>query len=673
MIALTINKRLFIFNSAIIIISMLIVFVVSNNILNKTLENSAKNYLKTAVYSASYLFDSRLNKIENIATLSIELDDIAGKYLENNKEELTSSLISLEDKYDYLDYGVFIDKEGNIFSSFPNNSETSNKILMPYLELTPNETIKAQCVADINQIFHKDSPEIDKYRIFLEDQNKYYNNALMNIVMSPVLDSSNNILGYLALGEVINKSSFYPSEYSKTVPNSYLSISLGNIRICSNINSQEKNDYTGTIIPDISTRELVEENMYFGSEFAPIGDNYFFLYKPVYDYFGEFLGYLSVGIPELIFTEMLSVNKKIITSVVLISLPIILLFSSFIGKRITNPILISTNIARRISKGDFLAAKEYKITKSLSLETKELLLAIGEMADTLYKNKISIENYVNELKKKHKEATLLSEQLMELNTSLESMVDARTLELRQTVEALKESNMIKSRFLANMSHELKTPLTGNINASELLLDELFGPLNEKQTKYVKNIWLSSNQLLLLINDILDISKIDVGKTSVSLSELPVKEILEESVCVVKSMAYKKSIELVVNVVPEELKIRADKVLLKQILYNLMSNAIKFSPENSSVLITAEKYKDPKDEKEYVKVCVSDKGIGIDEKDLERVFLEFEQVDNSYSREYGGTGLGLPLSKKQVELQGGRIELISKINVGTDVIFYLPSV
>ena len=275
------------------------------------------------------------------------------------------------------------------------------------------------------------------------------------------------------------------------------------------------------------------------------------------------------------------------------------------------------------------------------------------MAQTLKKNREDIERYI--------------QALGEMNKQLESMVDARTLELSQTVKALRESNRVKSIFLANVSHELRTPLSSNISTSELLLDEIFGTLNEKQKKYVKNIWLSSTHLLQLINDILDISKIDAGKTKVNLERLLVHDVLEEALTVVKSLAYQKQLQVMVDIVPEDLHVWADRLLLKQVLYNLLSNAIKFSDPSRRIWVSVAREK----ERGFVRFCIRDEGIGIEERDMERVFREFEQVDNSYSRAYGGTGLGLPLSKKQVELHGGYMELRSIIGQGTEALFWLP--
>ena len=145
------------------------------------------------------------------------------------------------------------------------------------------------------------------------------------------------------------------------------------------------------------------------------------------------------------------------------------------------------------------------------------------------------------------------------------------------------------------------------------------------------------------------------------------DVLEEALTVVKSLAYQKQLQFMVDIVPEDLHVWADRLLLKQVLYNLLSNAIKFSDPSRRICVSVALEK----ERGFVRFSIRDEGIGIEERDMERVFREFEQVDNSYSRAYGGTGLGLPLSKKQVELHGGYMELRSIIGQGTEALFWLP--
>lgn len=507
-----------------------------------------------------------------------------------------------------------------------------------------------------------------KYAIYLND-GTLLEDALINLAITAAGDS-----GYLILGEVINKSGYYPASYSATIDNSFLSISLGDIRVCSNITSPERMDYLGSPIPGFHGNFETKSDYYYGAEYAPIGDHYYFSYKAIRDHLGEIIGYLGVGIPEHDYKILLKSNRLVIALVILLSLPLILIGSWMFCHRITRPIIASMNIAQKISHGDFSASHEYPIPEHPRSEPEFLIVSINEMAGRLRENKERLDRYVLELQHRTGEATALSAQLMQLNEQLEAKVDARTIELRQTVDALKKSNLVKSRFLANMSHELRTPLTNSITASELLLDELFGTLNEKQARYIRNILHSSNNLLQLINDILDMAKIEAGKTVVKLELFPVGLILDEVITLVRSIADQKSVDLLIRVKPENLQVTADKMLLKQVLYNLLSNAIKFSHPGGEILVSAEERPTGSDlSSPAVYFSVLDKGIGIDESDLDRVFVEFEQVDSSYSRKYGGTGLGLPLSRKQVELHQGRLSLTSKPGRGTEVNFYIPTV
>lgn len=239
-----------------------------------------------------------------------------------------------------------------------------------------------------------------------------------------------------------------------------------------------------------------------------------------------------------------------------------------------------------------------------------------------------------------------------------------TRELNVTNKQLQEATEAKSRFLANMSHELRTPLNSIIGFSEILLAKTFGELNEKQTKYANNIHTSGKHLLTLVNDILDLSKVEAGKIELTIEEIPLKETLSECETLVKTLASKKNLLLEFKV--EGIStVHTDPTRFKQIMYNLLSNAIKFTPEGGRINVNAR----PVDE--MVQISVQDTGIGIAEKDQQRVFEEFEQVDSAYSRQYAGTGLGLPLTKKLIELHKGRIWLESEVGKGSTFTFTIP--
>lgn len=213
--------------------------------------------------------------------------------------------------------------------------------------------------------------------------------------------------------------------------------------------------------------------------------------------------------------------------------------------------------------------------------------------------------------------------------------------------AVEAASRAKSEFLANMSHELRTPLNSIIGFSEVLQDQTFGPLNLKQKRYVTNVLTAGQHLLSLINDILDLSKVEAGKMILEAGSFPVRPMLDNVLVLVKERAYKRGLTISLEA-PDNLTISADERMLKQILFNLLSNAVKFTEPDGRIAITAERAADD------LRVSVADTGIGIKPEDLERLFKEFVQLDSGYDRMHQGTGLGLALTRKLVELHGGHI-------------------
>ena len=239
-------------------------------------------------------------------------------------------------------------------------------------------------------------------------------------------------------------------------------------------------------------------------------------------------------------------------------------------------------------------------------------------------------------------------------------------ELNALATELKRAARIKSEFLANMSHELRTPLNSINGFSEVLYDETFGPLNEKQKKYVNNVLISGKHLLLLINQILDMAKVESGKMKLALSNLPMKSLLSEISLLVADMAGKKKLQLLLEIDEDLPDIQADELKVKEIIYNLLSNVVKFTPEGGKIGMRAKKADSD------IEIVVWDTGVGIASENMEKIFEGFFRVDTPYSRVTEGTGLGLPLSKKLVELHGGKFFVESEgLNSGTLVRFTLP--
>ena len=228
------------------------------------------------------------------------------------------------------------------------------------------------------------------------------------------------------------------------------------------------------------------------------------------------------------------------------------------------------------------------------------------------------------------------------------------------------ASQAKSDFLANMSHELRTPLNSILGFSELLMGKLPGELNEKQVHYLENVITSGKFLLNLINDILDLSKVEAGKMDLVIEKLSVSQVLNETINLIKEKAMHHNIILKNEFDPDLDFIDADKKRFKQILFNLLSNSIKFSKkEGGTITIRSEKNCD------MAKFSVSDTGIGIKKEQMGGLFHTFEQLDSGITKNYGGTGLGLAISKKLVELHGGKVYAQSEYGKGSTFTFTLP--
>jgi len=287
----------------------------------------------------------------------------------------------------------------------------------------------------------------------------------------------------------------------------------------------------------------------------------------------------------------------------------------------------------------------YGISWSLIGPVKQMDVRLREIAEGHFAKRVEVSN---------------RDELGALAANLNRMSD----ELGGLYRQLAAANQHKSEFLANMSHELRTPLNAIIGFSEVLHERMFGELNDKQAEYIEDIRASGRHLLSLINDILDLSKVEAGRMELELSSFDLSAALESAVTLVKERAGRHGLSLHLVVDPGLGELVADERKVKQILLNLLSNAVKFTPEGGRVGLTATAAE------ELITIAVSDTGIGITPEDQEAIFEEFRQV-GSGSQKQEGTGLGLTLTKKFVELHGGRIWVSSEVGTGSTFSFTLP--
>lgn len=343
-------------------------------------------------------------------------------------------------------------------------------------------------------------------------------------------------------------------------------------------------------------------------------------------------------IDERIKSELFSDQNLIITS----DDPLV----KFLKLKNSQSFLILKLFIRDTVFGFILLAKKEK--SYYSSEILEISVAIGSVISYCIKDIELSEIFKVQLK-------ALKEAIMDTKRAYKTIKE-------QNVKIL-EADKVKNEFLANISHELRTPLNAIIGFSEILSNQLFGELNEKQKEYVEDILVSGIHLLGMINEILDIAKIEAHAIKLNRSEFFISQAVNEVVNIVKPLSDKKVISI--NKKINEGKVYADFQKVRQILYNLLSNAIKFSYENESIDVKAY-FNDG-----YVFVEVKDNGIGIAKKDHNRIFEKFVQLENAYTKKESSTGLGLTITKELTELHGGEITVDSDLNKGATFIVKIP--
>jgi signal transduction histidine kinase len=347
------------------------------------------------------------------------------------------------------------------------------------------------------------------------------------------------------------------------------------------------------------------------------------------------------------------------------------LLTFFLAKRlqriISDPILYLSGVAQRISENrDYAVRADKQSNDELGILTdsfNEMLKQIQERDAILQKAHQELSNHARTLQ-------------LELNERKRTEAA-----LQQAKDVAEAANQAKSEFLANMSHELRTPLNHIIGFTELIADGNYGPLNQTQEEFLNDVLHSSRHLLALINDILDLSKVEAGRMELVRSQWDLKDLLSRSLIMVKEKAVKHGIQLETDFrnLPET--VWADERKVKQVLYNLLFNAVKFTPDGGRVVLAARSLgagnapaAGSDVDHRAVEITVRDTGIGLISEDLERIFTPFEQVESSASRRFPGTGLGLSLSRRIIELHGGKIWAESRgIGEGSSFHFVLPTI
>ena len=349
-------------------------------------------------------------------------------------------------------------------------------------------------------------------------------------------------------------------------------------------------------------------------------------------------GIVAVRFPNQIPAKQIILNRIFLVAAGLLSgLLAIMILSFVISRLILRPVRVLQETAEKVSEGDL------NIRARISSGDE-----FQRLSETFNAMLINLKRSADDL------------------TAANRTLDMKMVALAETNVGLNEANRLKTEFLANVSHELRTPLNSILGFAELLRSAAGASTDAKVSRYIGNITNSGSNLLELINDLLDIAKIEAGKLDVRPSELSLPDLFEGLTALLKPLAEKKRLTIVASVASDIPIVRTDPARLQQVLYNLLSNAIKFSPEGERVELSAERAAGDR-----VKISVVDRGPGIDATHHTLIFEKFRQIDSSATREHGGTGLGLSISRELVRLLHGTIGVDSQPGRGATFWCALP--
>ena len=400
-------------------------------------------------------------------------------------------------------------------------------------------------------------------------------------------------------------------------------------------------------------------------ELLQVAGNVFDISAPIF-LEGKKIGIARVGVSTETMLQKIAVVRNDGVNMTLFAIMVGSMVAVLIALRVTRGLGSLGKVARQMTGGN-LSSRVQGDPLSYR-ELTELGDAFNHMADAVQEREEELQQSIEELDLAHEELQSANEELQqhyeELELSQEELLTSNE-ELSQANDRVIEADRLKSEFLANMSHELRTPLNSVIALSGILLARMDGDLTEEQEKQVKIIKKSGKNLLELINDILDLSKIESGKMEISLEEFYIEDVVNDDRAMVTPLASEKEINISFIKNEEIPVIRSDRNKVKQILLNLLSNAVKFTPAGGSITI------DATGRDGRVELRVTDTGIGIAKENLDKIFDEFRQVDGSSTREYGGTGLGLAITRRLVKLLGGEIRVESEIGKGSTFIINIP--
>ena len=581
-----------------IILPIALITFFSTRYLEAQFSRNQNQYLRSTLAVATSEMQQRQNSIQKAALCIAQEVSTPEAVKQKDTKVLQEKLALLQNNFNKVDYAIMLDPENHILARSGPNLRFNPDGRLGQLNRDLCRTgapISANEKMPLSDLFAEGSKEFKNFTVELKQgfagEGEYMQQALCEVTMAPVMEAgdSGKVIASMLLIGICNSDYYFPSYISSKATDGFLVLTVDGVHVSTKSTEGEDRSWIVGQKAVSITSSHSEDGTYSGKVYLQKVP-YLFIDYPLKNYSGDLVGYISFGLQEDRFTEILEDNRK-------------------------------------------------------------LTLFIGILCFVLFAPLI----------------WLMGAQLRQNQQHLELLVRRRTKDLESAVEELKQLNETKNRFLSNITHELRTPLCVIINACDFLKGGYSGKLNEKQYRYVDNASECGSHLLTLINDLLDLTRLRSGKTKTEFAQFPIHKFLETIVNEMRNFRPDAHIDMQTSFDPNDFLVIADPQMLRQMIYNLLSNAIKFSPPESRITIRVQKLEDSR----QMRISIADQGIGIAPENLERVFKEFEQIENPIIKKQPGTGLGLPIVKKLAELHHGSISLQSTLGKGTEAILLLP--
>jgi len=621
--------RLLILSIIISIIPVIILGVVSVENTIKTMNEEAQKKINTDLQIAEYILNERLDFLsKSLELVSDEniVSSIKNKNL-NSLKMTTSKLKNITNS----DFVIIFNKEGKILVS--SNTNKTGYVDIPSITKKVLSGKKIRSVEIIDENTLKNENLINKTVISIKTTeysikvNKTTENLALGLISArPIYDENGNIIGGILVCDILNKD-YYLVDKISNHSGDVVTIFLDGIRISTDVENENGTRAVGTLVSkEVYDKVIRQGEIYQGRAFV-VDKWYITSYKPIYNSENEIIGMLFVGTPERPFIELQQNIKAHTILIGFLSIILALIVSLVLSETIISPIKKLKSAAEKISSGDY----NIHVDVNSCDEIGELAKAFNKMAE--------------DVRKSHEE------------------LKRHAKELEESYEKLKEVDRLKSEIISIVSHELRTPLTSIKGYVELVLDGLMGELNDNQRRCLEIAKNNIDRLKRLIDNMLDLSKIESGAIKFDMKIVKIKDMINEVLNSLEPLIKEKNIEVVCDI-EDSLTAKVDKDRITQVLINLIENAIKFSPVKGVIEICA--FRDDN----YAHIIIKDYGPGIPKKDLNKIFDKFYQV-NFPKIKKDGAGLGLAICKSIVEVHGGKIWVESELGKGTTFHILLP--